>query len=213
MDAGEYQSLEFLDEMPTTQNIAPRKVPPVAIIISHQNLGGDVSSISRLKALKWLDLSNNDFHGLIPPTFGNLFYLKYLDLSSNKFKGSIPPELGALRSLKTLNLSNNLLVGEIPKELQGLESLHDFQIFNNHLMEGYWTNLRVFAAYENNFDGRVPSKLGFIYELKTLNLHSNHLEGPIPGRIFTSGKLEVLILTQNNLSCDLRLNWELSNPF
>ncbi|KAG4996693.1 hypothetical protein JHK85_028132 [Glycine max] len=139
------KSLEFLDEMPTTQNIAPRKVPPVAIIISHQNLGG----------------------------------------------------------ASTLNLSNNLLVGEIPKELQGLESLHDFQIFNNHLMEGYWTNLRVFATYENNFDGRVPGKLGFIYELKTLNLHSNHLEGPIPGRIFTSGKLEVLILTQNNLSCDL----------
>ena len=91
--------------MPTTQNIAAGKVPPVAIIISHQNLGGDVSSISRLKALKWLDLSNNDFHGLIPPTFGNLFYLKYLDLSSNKFEGSIPPELGALRSLKTLNQS------------------------------------------------------------------------------------------------------------
>ncbi|KAG4996701.1 hypothetical protein JHK85_028140 [Glycine max] len=218
MDAGEYQwgeylpsskSLEFLDEMPTTQNIAPGKVPPVAIIISHQNLRGDVSSISRLKALKWLDLSNTDFHGLIPPTFGNLFYLEYLDLSSNKFEGSIPPKLGALRSLKTLNLSNNLLVGEIPKELQGLESLQDFQIFNNHLSGlipswvGNWTNLRVFAAYENNFDGRVPSKLGFIYELKTLNLHSNHLEGPIPGRIFTSGKLEVLILTQNNLSCDL----------
>ncbi|KAG5003480.1 hypothetical protein JHK82_027492 [Glycine max] len=210
---GEYlpssKSLEFLDEIPATQNIAPGKVPPVAIIISHQNLRGDVSSISRLKALKWLDLSNTDFHGLIPPTFGNLFYLEYLDLSSNKFEGSIPPKLGALRSLKTLNLSNNLLVGEIPKELQGLESLQDFQIFNNHLSGlipswvGNWTNLRVFAAYENNFDGRVPSKLGFIYELKTLNLHSNHLEGPIPGRIFTSGKLEVLILTQNNLSCDL----------
>ena len=117
------------------------------LILSHQNLGGNVSSISILKSLKWLDLSNNDFHGVIPPAFGNLFYLEYLDLSLNKFEGSIPPELGALRSLKTVNLSNNLLVGEIPNELQGIESLQDFQIFNNHLSGlipswvGNWTNL------------------------------------------------------------------------
>ena len=45
---------------------------------------------------------------------------------------------------------------------------------------GNWTNLRVFAAYENNFNGRIPGTLGFISELKILNLHSNNLEGPIP---------------------------------
>ncbi|TKY53354.1 Leucine-rich repeat receptor tyrosine-protein kinase PXC3 [Spatholobus suberectus] len=64
------------------------------LILTNQNLRGDVSSISRLKALQWLDLSNNDFHGLIPPAFGNLSDLEYLDLSSNKFEGSIPPGIG-----------------------------------------------------------------------------------------------------------------------
>ncbi|RDX74960.1 Leucine-rich repeat receptor-like tyrosine-protein kinase PXC3, partial [Mucuna pruriens] len=177
--------------------------------LSNHNLGGDVTSISRLKALKWLDLSNNNFHGLVPPAFGNLPDLEFLDLSSNKFEGSIPPELGGLRSLKTLNLSNNMLVGEMPKELQGLESLQDFQIFNNLLSGmipswvGNLTSVRDFSAYENQFSGGIPGTLGFISELKILNLHSNHLEGPIPGSIFYPGKLEVLILTQNNLSGNL----------
>ncbi|KAK7392897.1 hypothetical protein VNO78_21347 [Psophocarpus tetragonolobus] len=179
------------------------------LTLSNQNLGGNVSSISRLKALKWLDLSNNNFHGVIPPAFESLSHLEFLDLSSNKFEDSIPLELGGLRSLKILNLSNNMLVGEIPKEFQGLESLQEFQVFNNHLSGlipawvRNWTNLRVFSAYENDFSGRIPGTLGFISELKILNLHSNHLEGPIPGSIFSSGKLQVLILSQNSLSGEL----------
>lgn len=48
-------------------------------------------------------------------------------------------------------------------------------------MLGSWTNLRVFAAYENDFNGRIPGTLRFIYGLKILDLHSNHLEGPILG--------------------------------
>lgn len=179
------------------------------LTLSNQNLGGNVSSISWLKALKWLDLSNNNFQGVIPAAFANLSHLEYLDLSSNNFEGSIPPELGGLISLQTLNFSNNMLVGEIPDELQGLESLQDFQIFNNQLTGlipswvGHWTNLRVFAAYENHLSGRIPDALGFISELEILNLHSNHLEGPIPGSLFSSGKLQVLILSQNNLSGEI----------
>ncbi|KAJ1378660.1 Tyrosine-protein kinase, active site [Sesbania bispinosa] len=167
--------------------------------LSHQNLQGNITLMSRLKSLRWLDLSNNNFHGLIPPVFGNLSDLEFLDMSSNKFEGSIPPQFGALRSLKSLNLSNNLLVGEIPKELQGLENLQEFQISCNHLSGfipswvGNLTNLRVFTAYENHLDGRIPDTLGSISELQILNLHSNHLEGPIPASIFSPGKLQVLI--------------------
>ena len=96
--------------------------------LSHRNLRGNVTLMSELKALKRLDLSNNNFDGSIPPAFGNLSDLEVLDLSSNKFQGSIPPQLGGLTNLKSLNLSNNVLVGEIPIELQGLEKLQDFQI-------------------------------------------------------------------------------------
>lgn len=177
--------------------------------LSRRNLQGNATLISELKALKWLDLSNNDFHGSIPWAFGNLSELEFLDLSLNKFGGSIPRELGSLRNLRTLNLSNNLLVGEIPDELQSLEMLQAFQISSNKLSGsiplwvGNLTNLRIFAAYENDLGGRIPDNLGSFSELQSLNLHSNQLEGPIPKSIFVLGKLEVLVLTLNKLSGDL----------
>ncbi|KAF4356727.1 hypothetical protein F8388_022476 [Cannabis sativa] len=181
----------------------------IKLDLSHHELRGNVSLISELKGLKWLDLSYNNFHGSIPSTFGNLSELEFLDLYLNKFEGSIPPELGNLRNLRTLNLSNNLLVGEIPDELKGLKRLKDFHISSNRL-SGYipfWvgnlTNLRVFTAYENNLGGKIPDNLGSISELQLLNLHSNKLEGPIPKSIFGLGKLQVLILTQNNLSGEI----------
>ncbi|KAG6640923.1 hypothetical protein I3843_09G037800 [Carya illinoinensis] len=177
--------------------------------LSSRKLRGNATLISELKALKWLDLSHNDFHGSLPSAFGNLSELEFLDLSSNKFGGLIPRELGGLKNLRTLNLSNNLLEGEIPDELQSLEKLEAFQISSNKLngsipiWVGNLTKLSIFTAYENDLRGRIPDNLGSVSELQLLNLHSNHLEGPIPKSIFVLGKLEVLVLTQNKLSGDL----------
>ncbi|XP_016514891.2 leucine-rich repeat receptor-like tyrosine-protein kinase PXC3 [Nicotiana tabacum] len=174
--------------------------------LSGFRLQGNVTLISELKALKWLDLSNNNFHGLIPSAFGNLSQLQFLDLSFNMFGNYIPAEFGRLKNLRALNLSNNLLTGSIPDELQGLENLQYFQIFTNKLNGsipmwiGNLTNLRVFAAYENEFSGDIPVNLGLHSELLLLNLHSNLLQGTIPESIFAMEKLEFLILTNNKLT-------------
>ncbi|CAH9134958.1 unnamed protein product [Cuscuta epithymum] len=173
--------------------------------LSDSRLQGNISLISELKALKWLDLSANNFHGSIPPSFGNLPHLEFLDLSFNNFENSIPKELGRLRNLKTLNISNNMLSGSIPDELKGLGGLSDLQIWANKLNRsipmwvGNLTGLRVFAAYENQFTGPIPENLGLNSLLMSLNLHSNHLQGIIPDSLFAMGKLEVLVLTQNRL--------------
>ncbi|KAA8517083.1 hypothetical protein F0562_017376 [Nyssa sinensis] len=95
--------------------------------LSRRGLQGNVTLISELKALKWLDLSYNNFHGSSPPAFGNLSELEFLDLSSNKFGSSIPTELGRLRNLRSLNLSNNWLTGAIPNELEGLKKFNIFK--------------------------------------------------------------------------------------
>ncbi|CAA3011215.1 leucine-rich repeat receptor-like tyrosine-protein kinase PXC3 [Olea europaea var. sylvestris] len=174
--------------------------------LSGHGLQGNLTLISELKGLKWLDLSNNNFHGIIPPVFGNLSQLEFIDLSFNKFVGSIPVEFNRLRNVRALNLSNNWLTGAIPDELESLENLQDFQIFTNRLngsiplWVGNLTNLRVFTAYENDLSGVIPDKLGALSELELLNLHSNRLEGPIPESIFAMEKLEVLVLTQNLLA-------------
>ncbi|KAJ8565064.1 hypothetical protein K7X08_001524 [Anisodus acutangulus] len=174
--------------------------------LSGFKLQGNLTLISELKALTFLDLSNNNFQGSIPVAFGNLSELQYLDLSFNKFGNSIPSELGMLRNIKALNLSKNWLTGAIPNELEGLVNLQDFQIFSNNLNGtipmwiGNLTNLKVFAAYENEFSGDVPVNLGLYSQLSLLNLHSNQLEGTIPESICANGNLEFLVLTQNKLT-------------
>lgn len=178
--------------------------------LSRLGLQGNLTLVSQLKNLRWLDLSMNNFRGPIPPNFGDLLELEFIDLSWNKFEGSIPKELGKLSNLKLLNFSSNRLSGEIPDELEGLKSLRDFQIFTNIGINGSipsWVgnlpNLRVFTAYENKLSGNIPKNLGLNSEIQLLNLHSNQLEGPIPESIFASGKLEFLVLTQNQLGGEL----------
>lgn len=174
--------------------------------LSGHGLQGNLTLISELKGLKWLDLSYNNFHGSIPQGFGNLSQLEILDLSFNKFGSTIPVELGGLRNLKSLNLSSNFLIGTIPDELKGLEKIEEFQVFINRLNGsipkwiGNVTSLRVFTAYENDLSGNIPNSLGSLSELQLLNLHSNQLEGFIPESIFAMQKLEVLVLTQNKLA-------------
>ncbi|XP_057770347.1 leucine-rich repeat receptor-like tyrosine-protein kinase PXC3 [Salvia miltiorrhiza] len=174
--------------------------------LSSHGLQGNLTLISHLKSLKWLDLSYNKFHGMIPPALVNLSELEFLDLSFNAFEGSIPLEFGRLRNLKALNLSNNLINGVIPDELESLVKLQDLRLYSNRLNGsiplwlGNLTSLRVFTAYENELSGVIPHKLGLVSELKLLNLHSNYLEGSIPESIFAMQKLETLVLTQNRFS-------------
>ncbi|KAI3874269.1 hypothetical protein MKX03_014301 [Papaver bracteatum] len=180
--------------------------------LSDRKIGGNITLISELKALKWLDLSNNKLQGPIPSSFGNLTQLEFLDLSLNIFGSSIPPELGKLKNLRSLNLSGNYLVSNIPDELKNLENLQDLQVSGNKLNGsipswiGNFTKLRFFAAYENDLSGKIPGNLGSLSGLRLLNLHSNLLEGPIPESIFSSGKLEVLVLTMNKLVGNLPIS-------
>ncbi|KAL6532893.1 hypothetical protein OROGR_013853 [Orobanche gracilis] len=173
---------------------------------THGMLQGNLTLISELTSLKYLDISFNNFHGVIPPSLGLLSGLEFLDLSFNNFDGPIPVELAGLKNLRALNLSSNSLSGGVPKELEGLKKLQDFQIFTNRLNGSIpssisnLTSLRVFTAYENEFTGFIPDELGLYTELHLLNLHSNELEGPIPESIFSMQKLETLVLTQNRLS-------------
>ncbi|KAK1364376.1 Polygalacturonase inhibitor [Heracleum sosnowskyi] len=64
-------------------------------------------SLLDLPYLKYLDLSCNFLVG-IPEFIGSLTNLRYLDLSSNNFSGVIPHELQTLSKLQHLDLSNNL---------------------------------------------------------------------------------------------------------
>ncbi|KAF3432431.1 hypothetical protein FNV43_RR27171 [Rhamnella rubrinervis] len=69
-------------------------------------LGGKISpALLNLKHLHHLDLSNNDFGGnRIPKFLGSLASLRYLNLSQARFDGMVPCQIGNLTNLRTLDL-------------------------------------------------------------------------------------------------------------
>ena len=69
------------------------------------------STISKLKALKQLDLRNNLLSGTIPTSIGDLSSLELLNLSHNCLEGIIPTELEKLTRLEELVLAHNKLEG------------------------------------------------------------------------------------------------------
>ena len=97
-----------------------------------------------LGRLELLDMSENDFTGIVPPSIGALFSLKYLFLTRNQLNGSLPTQgmylikfyvsifffftklkkiintfffgagLCGLKKLEALDLSKNYFEGTLP---------------------------------------------------------------------------------------------------
>ncbi|KAL8209534.1 hypothetical protein R6Q57_006266 [Mikania cordata] len=93
-------------------------------IISFKNnsIFGQLMDFSKNMDLEQLDLSRNNFDGLISPSLVNLVLLKSLQLQENRLTGSIP--WLDQSSLKEFNVSNNNLTGPIPntRTLQSFNS-------------------------------------------------------------------------------------------
>ncbi|PWA87137.1 Leucine-rich repeat-containing protein [Artemisia annua] len=75
---------------------------------SKQRFRGNLSSsLLRLKQLRHLDISCNNFERIQIPSFiGSLRNLRYLNISNSKFGGMIPPQLGNLSELEVLCLGS-----------------------------------------------------------------------------------------------------------
>ncbi|XP_010422249.1 PREDICTED: putative leucine-rich repeat receptor-like serine/threonine-protein kinase At2g24130 [Camelina sativa] len=64
-----------------------------------------------LTSLISLDMSENSFHGSIPPTLYSLKSLRHLDLSRNVIGGMLSGDIKELKNLQELILDENLIVG------------------------------------------------------------------------------------------------------
>ncbi|XP_062081262.1 receptor-like protein 7 [Humulus lupulus] len=97
------------------------------------NKGFEMEYVRILTIFTCVDLSNNNFHGEIPKSVGDLRSLIVLNLSSNNFDGHIPQSFGNLKEIESLDLSNNKLSGRIPQELATLTFLEYLNLSNNQL--------------------------------------------------------------------------------
>ncbi|WCJ35894.1 Leucine-rich repeat protein kinase family protein [Euphorbia peplus] len=145
----------------------------VKYLVLHGNLytGGLYSSgIFQLPNVVRLDLSYNNFSGLLPVELSQMPKLKYLILAYNQFNGSIPEEYGNFSTLQALDLSFNKLTGNIPTTFGNLKSLLWLMLAGNILT------------------GEIPRELGNCSSLLWLNLANNNLSGNIPPELVNIGR-------------------------
>ncbi|KAL4598215.1 hypothetical protein ACB092_11G044600 [Castanea dentata] len=183
----------------------------VSLSVSFNNFSGNVESkiFSKLKSLRYLDMSNNPhlslhsftsatnilskIHSLqlsssniteIPQFLRTAEYIEYLDLSNNHIKGNIPSwvmEVGK-DSLYYFSVSRNNLTGHIPSLICNLSSL-------------------IFLDFSyNRLNNMIPPCLGKLSDnLKDLNLQSNNLNGTVPTTFAKGCQLRSLKLNGNQL--------------
>lgn len=170
--------------------------------------GGFPHGFCRIRTLRNLSLSDNNFIGTLPPQSlspcshlhvlrldSNLFigelpdfsvefgHLQVLDLSANNFSGDIPASFGRFPALKVLKLSNNLLSGSIPSFLGNLSELTHFEL-----------------AYNPFKPAPLPFSIGNLSKLENLWIPDSNLIGEIPDSIGKLVSLTNLDLSNNFLS-------------
>ncbi|KAL6335697.1 hypothetical protein AAG906_032890 [Vitis piasezkii] len=153
-----------------------------------------------MKKLEKLDLSWNQFDGMLPTCLSNLKSLRELDLSFNQFTGSVSSSLiSNLTSLEYIHLGYNHFTG-----------LFSFSSFANHSkleVVGLPSNDDNFEV-ETEYTTWVPK-----FQLKVLVLsrcNLNKLTGDVPKFLSHQAYLLKVDLSHNNLKGDLP-NWMLEN--
>ena len=165
-----------------------------------------------------LDLSCNQFRGLIPDAFSRTNSLAHLYLDSNEFEGEIPKAFGGMCNLKTLSLLRNYLSRQLHDFFQNLIGCADhsleFLYLGRNLIMGWLPDLTTFPSLrelwvsKNHLNWTIPISLGKLSNLEYLYLGYNALEGVISKAHFSNlTKLKVLGLSNTLLVFNINSNW------
>ncbi|KAI3844646.1 hypothetical protein MKX03_026748 [Papaver bracteatum] len=152
--------------------------------LSRCSLSGHLdSSLSKLRSLRELHLDDNDYiSSEVPEFFGEFLNLTSLHLKSCGLYGNFPKKVLQLRTLRSLDLSyNELLRGSLPE----------------FPMNGLLQELRLFFT---SFTGELPSSIGNLRLLSTLDLHNCEFNGSIPASFSKLNQLQQLDLSLNSFT-------------
>ncbi|MGL5683651.1 MAG: leucine-rich repeat domain-containing protein [Marinifilaceae bacterium] len=190
---------------------------------------GTIPEFTKCTNLVSINLSDNNFTGGIPASFGANYYLMNLYLRGNKnLGGTLPVELGQLNFLTMLDISECGLTGELPNGcLQG-KGLIEVNLSKNALSGALpaslenCSSLEAIYIRENNFTSlgtgiRLCSRLAvldvdanklttFPMEICNLpiltmvNLSNNDITGELPIELKSATNLQSLAIANNYLT-------------
>lgn len=176
------------------------------------NLSGEISpSLTKLKSLRYLDLSYNTFNDIpVPDFFGSLKKLQYLNLSNSGFGDMLPPSLGNMSSLQYLDMENLNLIVDSLEWVGGLVSLKHLAMNSVDLssVKSDWfkilNKLRYLTELHMSYCGlsgsisSSPMTLNFTL-LSVIDLSGNHFHSQFPNWLVNISSLTLITMSE----CDL----------
>jgi hypothetical protein len=167
------------------------------ITLSGCALNGTIpeNSVFAIRGLKWLDLSNQPYHGnaglqgTLPADLMNASSLQTLDLNTNTLRGPVP-SLKALKSLGILNLHYNQFTGSLP-ELSAMNityvsfATNDFEGSIPSGWASALTKVTILGLANNRLTGQVSIIENFL-SLGVVFLRNNSFSGEVPKLPFTT---------------------------
>ncbi|THG00539.1 receptor-like protein 12 [Camellia sinensis] len=166
-----------------------------ALDLSNNHLDEELNPLCILHSLIYLDLSNNQFGGLIPTCLGNFSgTLTVLNLQSNNFHGTIPQTFGYTSTLQELDISHNGLQGVLPRSLANCMNLKILNLGHNFIEDAFpfWLEnlpqLKIIVLRDNKFHGPIeqPRKRLAFTNLHIIDMSHNEFTGTLPSIYFES---------------------------
>ncbi|KAM7489868.1 hypothetical protein LguiB_027352 [Lonicera macranthoides] len=147
--------------------------------------------------LDYLNISNNQIHGMLPDLSLKFVKLDQIDLGSNCFKGPIP-------LFPLYDLSQNKISANIPRCFNKLHSLIQTESSRTTVF------IRILGVYKENgvyvpsalvqWKGKVSRYKSIMGLLKCIDLSSNKLDKKIPQEFASLKGLISMNLSRNNLT-------------
>ena len=190
----------------------PLPTPPNSTFffsVSRNKLSGEISPlICKASSMGVLDLSHNNFGGMLPHCLGTFSKdLFVLNLRRNQFHGIIPQTFLKGNSIRTLNFNGNQLEGLVPQSLIICRELEVLDLGNNQINDtfphwlGALPKLQVLVLRSNHFHGYIGfSKIKSPFmSLRIIDLAHNDFEGDLPEMYLRSLKA-IMNIDEGNMT-------------
>mmetsp|Transcript_12012 Transcript_12012/g.28728 ORF Transcript_12012/g.28728 Transcript_12012/m.28728 type:complete len:586 (+) Transcript_12012:138-1895(+) len=203
------QALTMLERIDFSRNNIRNSIPSELGLLTHltridlyeNDLTGSIAKeLGSLKNLEEIALFGNALTGSLPAELSNWSNLREFSINDNAISGSIP-NIGSWSKLKFLELSNNRITGSLP-EWGDLSNLASLFLSNNRLTgtisSSIPLSLEHFELRSNNVGGSLPTELGLLSDIHTIDLAYNALQGSLPSEVREQSRHKVMLCFDAN---------------